>query len=38
MMRILDGDLGLAYAHYFIGNKFPIGNCCIAQGTVSNIL
>ena len=32
------GGLGLAYAHWDIYNDWPIGICCIAQGTLSNIL
>ena len=32
------GSLGLAYAHWGIWNDYPTGTCCIAQGTLLNIL
>ena len=32
------GGLGLAYAHYCICNGWSIETCCIAQGTLPNIL
>ena len=32
------GSLGLAYAHWGIWNDWPVGTCCIAQGTLPNIL
>ena len=32
------GDLGLAYSHWGRWNDWPMGTCCIAQGTLPNIL
>ena len=32
------GDLGLAYAHCGTWNGWPVGTCCVAQGTLPNIL
>lgn len=30
--------LGLAYPHSGIWNDWPLGTCCIGQGTLPNIL
>ena len=32
------GGLRFAYSHCGIWNDWPIGTCCIAQGTLPNIL
>ena len=32
------GGLGLAYAHYCMQKGWSTGTCCIAQGTLPNIL
>ena len=32
------GGLGLAYAHCGIWNDWPTETCCVAQGTLPNIL
>ena len=32
------GGLGLAYEHCGLWNDWPMGTCCIVQGTLINIL